>query len=132
MHPEQVTPPRLRTSDSEREQIAGLLREAMTEGRLTLDEGEQRLGAAYAATFRDDLDVLVRDLPRGDRGTGATRRSMQRHLRLVVIAAGLLVALWTLSGATFFWPVFPLFFLLTGLFRHARWHRHGVPARPRF
>ncbi|GAA2864914.1 hypothetical protein Acy02nite_13980 [Actinoplanes cyaneus] len=120
MYPEQVT--RLRTSDSEREQIAEILRAAMGEGRLTLDEGEERLGAAYAARFRDELAALTSDLPA--RRPPATRRSVQRHASFVLILAGVLVALWVLSGAPFFWPAFPLFFLVMGLVRHARSGRY--------
>ncbi|HEU4425077.1 MAG TPA: DUF1707 domain-containing protein, partial [Pilimelia sp.] len=50
---------RLRASDAEREQIATILRAAMTEGRLNLQEGEERLAAAYAATYRDELGPLT-------------------------------------------------------------------------
>jgi hypothetical protein len=35
------------------------------------------------------------------------------------------VALWVVSGAHFFWPAFPLFFLALGLARHARWQGGG-------
>ena len=56
-------PNRLRTSDTEREQVAEMLRAAMAEGRLTLEEGEERLGQAYAARFRDELVPLTADLP---------------------------------------------------------------------
>ncbi|GAA4600334.1 hypothetical protein BJY16_003471 [Actinoplanes octamycinicus] len=132
MHPEDATwsgsAARLRTSDTEREEIAEILRAAMAEGRLSLDEGEERLTAAYAAKFRDELDGLTRDLPHGGRQAlarmphrrAATRRAVQRHASFVLIVAGLLTGLWVLSGAAFFWPVFPLFFLVTGLLRHAR------------
>jgi hypothetical protein len=137
VHPEQATsagPARLRTSDTEREEIAEILRAAMTEGRLSLDEGEERLTTTYAARYRDELDVLTRDLPFGGRQAlartphrrAATRRSRQRHAGLIMIVAGLLTALWVLSGAHFFWPLLPMFFLMTGLFRHARQGRYAV------
>lgn len=65
---------RVRASDAEREQVAARLRAAMEEGRLTLDEGEQRLAAAYAVTYRDELPELTADLPAepaaGDPRTG--------------------------------------------------------------
>jgi hypothetical protein len=136
-------PARLRTSDTEREEIAEILRAAMAEGRLSLDEGGERLATAYAATFRDELDVLTRDLPHGGRPAlarmphrrAATRRSLQRHASFVLIAAGLLITLWVLSGAHFFWPALPLFFLVTGWFRHVRWGRyqfhHGMRTHAR-
>ncbi|WIM98307.1 DUF1707 domain-containing protein [Actinoplanes oblitus] len=143
MHPEHATwsgpVTRLRTSDTEREEIAEILRAAMAEGRLSLDEGGERLTVAYAAKFRDELDVLTGDLPHGGRQAlarmphrrAATRRSLQRHASLVLIAAGVLTGLWVLSGAPFFWPVFPLFFLVMGVFRHAREGRWEPRAHPR-
>jgi hypothetical protein len=120
-------PNRLRTSDAEREQVAKILRAAMTEGRLTLEEGEERLGAVYAAKFRDELGPLTADLPENGRralaespeAVAATRRDVRRHATFVAFAALALVGLWVLSGANFFWPIFPLFFLFIGLRRHA-------------
>jgi hypothetical protein len=124
-------PHRLRTSDSEREQVAEILRAAMTEGRLTLPEGEERLGAVYASRFRDELAPLTADLPDGGRralaetpqGRAATRRGLRRHAGAIVLLAALLTGLWALSGAHFFWPAIPLAFLVVGLIRHARWGR---------
>ena len=120
-------PNRLRTSDAEREQIAKILRAAMTEGRLTLEEGEERLGAVYAAKYRDELQPLTADLPENGRralaetpeAVAATRRDVRRHATFVAFAAVALTGLWLLSGAHFFWPIFPLFFLFIGLRRHA-------------
>ncbi|MEU4423408.1 DUF1707 domain-containing protein [Actinoplanes sp. NPDC024001] len=128
MNPTQT---RLRTSDAEREQVAEILRAAMSEGRLDLTEGEERLTTAYAATFRDELHPLTADLPDGGRqalartprARAATRRSLQRHASFILVIAGLLTGLWMLSGAQFFWPVIPLAFLVIGLIRHAR-HGH--------
>ncbi|GAB3874064.1 hypothetical protein GCM10027610_142240 [Dactylosporangium cerinum] len=34
-----------------------------------------------------------------------------------------LTGLWALSGAHFFWPAIPLFFLVLSVFKHARWRR---------
>ena len=55
---------RVRASDSEREEYAQILRAAMAEGRLTMEIGEERLGQAYGATYRDELAPLIADLPR--------------------------------------------------------------------
>ena len=126
-------PNRLRTSDAEREQVAKILRAAMTEGRLTLEEGEERLGAVYAAKFRDELAPLTADLPDNGRralaetpeAIAATRRDVRRHAGFVFFAAMALTGLWVLSGAHFFWPIIPLFFLFIGLRRHAYHARRG-------
>ena len=126
-------PNRLRTSDSEREQVATILRAAMTEGRLTLEEGEERLGAVYAAKYRDELLPLTADLPDGGRralaetpeAIAATRRAVRQHAGFVFFVAFTLTNLWALSGAHFFWPIIPLLFLFIGLKRHARYSRYA-------
>ncbi|QLE72208.1 DUF1707 domain-containing protein [Streptomyces rectiverticillatus] len=55
--------PDMRASDAERERVAEALREAVAEGRLTMEEFEERLEAAYRARTHGDLEPLVRDLP---------------------------------------------------------------------
>ncbi|WP_404799974.1 DUF1707 domain-containing protein [Actinoalloteichus fjordicus] len=55
--------PEVRASDAERNEIASLLNQAVGEGRLSLDEFTHRVGLAYEATTRSELDMLVTDLP---------------------------------------------------------------------
>ncbi|WP_370419434.1 DUF1707 domain-containing protein [Streptomyces sp. QH1-20] len=55
--------PDMRASDAERERVAEALREAVAEGRLDMEEFEQRLDAAYKARTHGELVPLVRDLP---------------------------------------------------------------------
>jgi hypothetical protein len=57
------TPARWRAGDADREQVAGALRTAHAEGRLGLDEFGERLDAAFAATYVDELVPLTADLP---------------------------------------------------------------------
>ncbi len=128
------SPTRVRTSDKEREEIAEIVRAAMSEGRLDLTEGEERLGAVYATKYRDELRPLTADLPDGGRAALAatpqfrlaTRRSLRRHAMFVLSIGMILTGIWILSGAQFFWPVIPLAFLVMGLIRHARW-QHWEP-----
>ncbi len=56
-------PTRLRISDAERHQVAELLREAAGEGRLDLEELDERLEATYAARTYADLVPITLDLP---------------------------------------------------------------------
>src|SRR3954447_227022 len=56
-------PAQLRISDAERHQVAELLREAAGEGRLDIDELDQRLEATYAARTYADLVPITFDLP---------------------------------------------------------------------
>ncbi len=50
-------------SDNERESVVDVLRDAYTDGRLTLEEFEERTSAAYAARTWADLRELTSDLP---------------------------------------------------------------------
>jgi len=53
----------IRASDKERESVVDVLRDAYTDGRLTLDEFEERTSAAYASKTWTDLRELTGDLP---------------------------------------------------------------------
>lgn len=55
--------PALRVADSDREEVAELLRNAVAEGRLELTELDERLSLAYAAKTRSELDRITADLP---------------------------------------------------------------------
>lgn len=80
--------PDMRASDAERERIAEILREAVAEGRLEMEEFEQRLDAAYKARTHGELEPIVRDLPAvgatvapvaaGQAGTGSMARWSDR------------------------------------------------------
>ena len=55
--------PQTLASDADRDTAAGLLNAALVEGRLTADEHDQRLSAAYAARTWQQLRQLTEDLP---------------------------------------------------------------------
>jgi hypothetical protein len=54
---------RLRASDADRERVAGLLRDAYVEGRLSAAEHEERIAEVYRATTYADLLPVLHDLP---------------------------------------------------------------------
>jgi hypothetical protein len=58
-----MTDESIRASDDDREKFVTALREAYTEGRLTLDEFDERTSAAYSARTWGDLRTLTEDLP---------------------------------------------------------------------
>ena len=60
-----ATPPprRLRASDADRTAAVARLQEAVARGLLTLDEGDERMAAAFAARYVDELAPLWADLP---------------------------------------------------------------------
>ena len=72
----------MRVSDDERHQVAETLRRAAGEGRLDLDELEERLESAFAAKTYGELAPLVRDLPSGGSAlddTGSARPAVPRY-----------------------------------------------------
>ena len=60
--------PQMRASDDDREKIAARLRDAHGEGRLSIEEFNDRIDALYQAQTYGELEPLVRDIP------GATAR----------------------------------------------------------
>jgi len=58
-----ATQPSLRIGDAERDAVAAELREHFAHGRLTLEEFNERIEAAFAAKTESDLSRLTRDLP---------------------------------------------------------------------
>lgn len=55
-------PGELRASDDDRERVAQVLQEAHADGRLTMDEFEERLTAAYSSRTLGELAALTADL----------------------------------------------------------------------
>src|SRR3954454_14126069 len=135
--------PDLRASDAERETVVARLREHGAAGRLDVDELEERVGAAYAARTHAELACLLEDLPaigdpvprveaapRPPRAAG--QRRLSDELRVFVGVNLLLVAIWLLSGAGYFWPVWVMIWWGAMLamrlpLRHRAHHRIGTP-----
>lgn len=55
--------PALRASDADRERVAEILRDALAEGRLVMEEFEERLEATYQARTYAELEPITADLP---------------------------------------------------------------------
>ena len=58
----------LRVSDADRHAVADILREAAGEGRLDIDELEERLEETYKAKTYADLEPITQDLPVAGQG----------------------------------------------------------------
>ena len=54
----------VRASDADREETVRQLQRGLSEGRLTVDEFDDRVQGAYAARTLGELAELTRDLPR--------------------------------------------------------------------
>jgi Domain of unknown function (DUF1707) len=119
--------PDLRAADADRERIAERLRKSHAEGRLDMDEFQQRLQRCFEAKTLGELSELVRDLPRADEQDerwplGGFPPWRWRLTPLVPI----LIALLFVSAASehhFFWLWIPLVLLLWRMswWRRSRW-----------
>ncbi|WP_214108782.1 DUF1707 SHOCT-like domain-containing protein [Acrocarpospora catenulata] len=58
--------PEMRASDGDRERVAAALREHMVEGRLDVDEFNERLEQVYKSRTYGELAQVTRDLPETD------------------------------------------------------------------
>ncbi|SFW45190.1 DUF1707 SHOCT-like domain-containing protein [Amycolatopsis australiensis] len=119
---------RIRAADADRERVATTVQTAGSEGRLTLEEVEERLTRVYAAKFTDELTALTADLPRpapARPGFPLTLAALRRHpalrlhLAVVVVISVVAIVRWAVLGAGFFWPAFPMFWLAVSLLVHA-------------
>ena len=54
----------VRASDADREETVRQLQRGLSQGRLDVDEFDERVQAAYAARTLGELAELTRDLPR--------------------------------------------------------------------
>ncbi len=104
----------LRASDADRDRVASELRRHAAEGRLTPQEFDQRLDAAYAARTLGDLDDLLADLPTKLPVPRSPAREIARRQLAHRAGAGAItvlacVAIWLASGASgTFWPAWVL------------------------
>jgi hypothetical protein len=115
-----VEPGAVRASDADRERVVAVLNQAVGAGTLTLAEAEERITTAYAARYRQDLVGLTADLP-AEPAPPARRRPPVFVFPLV---AAVLIVLWAVSHAPFFWPIIPLVFIglrIAGVNRQRRW-----------
>jgi hypothetical protein len=78
----------IRASDNDRERVVAALREAFTEGRLTLDEFEERTSVAYAARTWGELRALTDDLP-APPALGTDQQGTQQQKQQQLLNSGL-------------------------------------------
>jgi ferric-dicitrate binding protein FerR (iron transport regulator) len=123
-----MSTPGVLASDAERDEVARIVQNASGEGRLSLTETEERLASVYAARYRHELAEITADLPER-RPPQRPVRPLRVHAVVVALIGALLVARWLVSGVPFFWPAFPLGWLVISLMIHAtvRRRRGFVP-----
>src|SRR3954452_12064048 len=94
---------RVRASDQERDAVAAVLSEHVAVGRLSPQEHEQRLAELYASRFRDELALVMRELPPSS--PPAVRRTGRWLYGRSHRAASALVASATFSSVAWWWSV---------------------------
>ncbi len=91
----------MRASDSDRQEVVDVLRAAVGDGRLTMDEYLDRMGLAYQAVTNNDLVPLCADLPAAGPALDGGARSVEPAVRTVRPAGvagmpGVLRVLWAI------------------------------------
>ena len=116
--------PRMRAGDKDRQRVVELLGKHFGEGRLTVEEFDERVVRAHASVYLDELPALTVDLP-GDPAPHRrpTRPSLRSPSAVLVLLIAMLLA-WTIVAAVVHGapPIFALFVLFLFL-RHRRWSR---------
>lgn len=119
--------PRMRAGDTERQQVVEQLGKHFAEGRLTVEEFDERVARAHAVVYLDELPPLTVDLP----GAVQSRRPPARPRRpqprvpvgVFVVLLAMLLA-WSLVTAVVYGaPPFLALILLFLFLRHRRWSR---------
>jgi hypothetical protein len=122
----------VRAGDTDRKAIAERLRKSHAEGRLDVEEFQERLDRCYQAKTVGELEQLVNDLPRERRAERAFGLQRLRMVPLLAVLFGTLViagAVWH-HGAPGFWLLVPIFFVMRFLiFPYRPWHRRGFVLR---
>jgi hypothetical protein len=114
----------MRAGDQERQRVVEKLGKHFGEGRLTVEEFDERVVRAHASVYLDELPALTADLP-GDpqphRRPTRSRMPMPSGVLLILLAVLLAwsVVAAVITGAP---PIFALFLLFLFL-RHRRWSR---------
>jgi Domain of unknown function (DUF1707)/2TM domain len=106
----------LRASDGDRERVVEELRAQAGDGRLDVEELEERTARALSARTLGELQELTADLPRPR--SNESSADFRSHLRTFLAVQLLLVAIWALTGMGYFWPVWPFLGWGIGLLAH--------------
>jgi hypothetical protein len=115
--------PRMRAGDKDRQGVVEQLGKHFAEGRLTVDEFDERVVRAHGATYLDELPVLMADLPRAPEPQHRPTRRPTRVPGPLVFLLAMFLA-WSMVAAVIYGA--PPFFALLLLFlflRHRRWSR---------
>jgi len=142
----------LRASDADRDRVADRVRQQCAEGNVALDELSEMLARTYASRTYGELDEIVRNLPVPVRAAPGTHAPPEPRLpgdsnlwwRIglgpYLVINAMLIVIWALTGAGYFWPIWPILGWGAGLALaavgghrpggHGHHHGHGGAGRP--
>jgi hypothetical protein len=117
--------PRMRAGDKDRQRTVEQLGKHFGEGRLTVEEFDERVVRAHSSVYLDELPALTADLP-GDpephrRGT---RPPMRVPFAVFVLLAAILLTVSMVGAVVHGAPPFFALFLVFLFLRRRRWSRH--------
>lgn len=99
----------VRASDADRHQVVEALRKHAAEGRLTIDEFDERVGVAYEARTLGELQRCLHDLPvitpPSSSSAALVRSRRDPHLAKFVSLSLILIFIWAMSGFGYPWPL---------------------------
>jgi hypothetical protein len=113
----------MRAGDKDRQRVVEALGKHFAEGRLTVEEFDQRVVRAHAAVHLDELPALTVDLPRDPEPARRRDRSQLRVPPALFVLLAVFLA-WSMVSAVVYGA--PPFFALVLLFlflRHRRFSR---------
>jgi hypothetical protein len=115
----------MRASDADRDVVRAVLADAYSDGRLTREEYDERLGTLYSSRTLGELPALVADLVSADsppaplpgadlreRGARKWRKDVEEALAGFLVPSIICTVIWVaFTAGSFFWPIFPMLFL---------------------
>ena len=119
--------PRMRAGDKDRQRVVEHLGKHFGEGRLTVEEFDDRVVRAHASVYLDELPALTADLPRDPEPQREPQRRPTRPPARVPVFVFVLLAIflaYSMVMAVVYSapPLFALFVLFLFL-KHRRWSR---------
>lgn len=122
-----------RAGDRDRQKTAARLGQALAQGYLRLDEYDQRVQKVFQTNTAGELKELLADLPidrirradprRRAARAAAARKGVRIHLAAYLAMTAVVLAVWAAvaatTGASYFWPIWPILGAAIGLVSHA-------------
>jgi hypothetical protein len=122
-----------RAGDHDRQRTAAHLGQALAQGYLELDEYDQRVQQAFQMHTTGELNQLLADLPldrirradprRRAARAAAARKGVRIHLAAYLAMTAVVLIVWAAvaatTGASYFWPIWPILGAAIGLVSHA-------------